>query len=103
VLTSNSICVTCGATFTRLSRRGPGLVGQCYSCGVEVERERQVARHVGLQGGKGINKAANIELFRNPTLALANLIRSINRGRFGANTGLGIGSTTSVQKEREGD
>ena len=88
-------CVTCGEAFTPQrgwKKRNPGLVGQCYDCGRATEEEREVSRHVGLSGGAGANKSGAIGIFFNPTKTIANLVRSINCGRFGAGNGMTLGA-----------
>lgn len=96
-------CVDCGREFTP-QKRQPGLKGQCPDCGRDTEHARGVNRYVGLQGSSGGgNKGNGAVIFRNAAPSVKALVVSINKGRFSANTGLGIGSTASVQKERPGD
>lgn len=96
---SRRICNTCGLPFTPKGRM-PGFKGQCFECGVEAEEERDVRRHVGLQGGAGANKSGAIGIFRHPSDELAAQVRRINCGGYHANTGLGLNSQAAAAKTR---
>lgn len=88
-------CTDCGGPLHHHKGVRPGFKGQCRECGFKAERKRDVRRHVGLQGGAGISKSAAIGIFRNPSQSLAKQIKNMNSGKFNANNGLGIGSTTA--------
>lgn len=72
-------CVTCEKEFTPRKQR-PGLKGQCFDCG-RLE-ERNVRRHVGLQGAGTTGKGSNIEIFFNPDPAMQRRVAAMNKQGF---------------------
>lgn len=94
------LCITCGTPFTQRPKQ-PGLRGQCYDCGRLEERRRGVRRTLGLQGGEGISKSANISIWRNPTARQAKLVKAINKAPFQANSGMWLGGGRGGNEEEK--
>ena len=93
-------CTSCGKPYTP-NRRSPGFAGQCPDCGRATESRRGVNRTLGLVGGAGVNKSGAISIWRDPSPSQRSLIRQINGGRYSANLGLGLSSTTPVEREED--
>jgi len=86
-------CVCCGIEFDPNSNlhKPYGHINECRDCGIKTDRKKPT-RHVGIQGGEGINKSANIAIIKNPCKDVAKWVR--NMGKSGFNANLPLGSTT---------
>ena len=79
-------CIKCGIEFDPLIKRNrlAGKINECSDCGRLSDRGKP-ARTLGIQGGEGINKSANISIVRNPSKSMARWVRNISKSPFNAN------------------
>ena len=62
-----------------------GLYNECGFCGKLTDKKRKVRRNLGVQGGEGVNKSANISIIRNPDRNMQRRVRAQNNSVFNAN------------------
>ena len=80
------ICTQCDFSFNPdlLFHKKHGLYTECGNCGRVTDKKRKVNRTIGIQGGEGINKSANIAIIPNPKPIHRAMLVAQTTGGFGA-------------------
>ena len=96
------ICSSCGSPFDPHipENKKHGYFSQCGSCG-RKEDKKHPSRHMGIQGGEGINKSGNIAIVKNPSKEMARWVRNICKTPFNANLPFSSYSFVAGKEDKE--